>query len=126
MLDDAAASHVVSILDPSSGGAAPTKLADDAEWFDISPNGHFIIRTTSQEWVAGEMDASLFVRTWSVRPVPGDITYATIAPEGIKIAWVTSDSGKSTLVVAEHNDEHPRILYCISTNGVVTMPSWSP
>lgn len=126
VLDDSAASHIVSVLCVSSGEPVLKKLAEGVCWFDISRSGRFIMRDLAQEWFVGEIEPSLSIRRRSLRSVPSNITHAAISPNGTRIVWATSNFGKSGLIVKQYNDDPPSILYSVYTNGIIAVPAWSP
>lgn len=127
ILDDSATSHVVSVLYVSSGRAVRKPLAEDVSWFDISRTGHFLMRDVTKKWFTGNVDSSLTVKRRTLRSVPGNITHAAISHDGTRIAWATTDSVKSGLLVEQYSkDDPPRVLHNISKDGIIAVPSWSP
>ncbi len=128
VVDDPRASRVVSVLSASSERPVLKKLAEGVRWFDIARSGRFLMKDHAHEWFTGEVTSSLSIRKQSLCAVPNNITgtVAAISPDGTKIAWITTDTGKMSLIVKLYKDQSSKVLYHFSTNGIISAPAWSP
>lgn len=118
----------VTSIDLDADTIVPKPIVNNARAFQCNQNGWYVYHTTTDRWVCGNIkDDSLHLE---IPSVPEHVSYAAMANNGNKVAWVTElrqnndTPPRSSIVVGDLRAKTLTVL--TAENGIIRVPSWSP
>lgn len=95
-------------------------ISNNCTFFNCNESGNFIMGEGKNEWKIGAIacDCSFI----QINPQIGDIEYATISDDGMRIAWLVRYERKWTILITDNMGNEKNRL---TSSKEILLPSWS-